>query len=272
MDAGGIDLNDQRYAVVHGDGHGLRPTHASQPGAQHGPPPQRTVEVRAGDGRKRLVRALQDALGTDVDPRAGGHLSIHGQAQRLQLPKLLPGGPRRHQHRVADQHPRGPLVRAEDSHRLSGLDEQRLVGFQGLQAADDSIKTRPVARGFAGTAIHDEFVRLFRDFRIQVIHQHPQCGFLRPAPAAELGAAWRPHPATRHCASPQIGIILGCPPAGSRIPRTRRSLLGLQPTGRIRETPRKVSGYIPTPTEAAPIGKPGKKFRDKSRSARPVLP
>ena len=43
--------------------------------------------------RRSLVGALQDALGADVDPRAGGHLAVHGQAELLEPAELRPGGP-----------------------------------------------------------------------------------------------------------------------------------------------------------------------------------
>ena len=68
MDAGGIYLDNQPHPVVHRDGHRLGTAHAAQPGAEHGPPSQGAVKVRAGDGCKRLVGTLQDALAADIDP------------------------------------------------------------------------------------------------------------------------------------------------------------------------------------------------------------
>src|ERR1700693_668027 len=49
---------------------------------------------------ERLVRPLQDPLGADVDPRAGGHLAEHRQALRLEPPELLPRPPLRHEQRI----------------------------------------------------------------------------------------------------------------------------------------------------------------------------
>ena len=89
-------------------------------------------------------------------------------------------------------------MRAEDSHRLPGLDEQGLVGLQGLQSVDDGIKTGPVARGFAGSAVDDELVGLLRHLRIEVIHEHPQRGFLRPAPTRNLRSPRCANSTTRH--------------------------------------------------------------------------
>ena len=41
--------------------------------------------------------ALEDALGADVDPRAGRHLAVHHQALTLKLVKVLPGRPAPHE-------------------------------------------------------------------------------------------------------------------------------------------------------------------------------
>src|SRR6185369_7669104 len=49
----------------------------------------------------------------------------------------------------------------------------------------------------AGAAVDDEVVRPLRDLRVEVVHQHPQHGLLRPALAAELQPARR---ADRACA------------------------------------------------------------------------
>ena len=49
-------------------------------------------------------------------------------------------------------------------------------------------------------AVHDQIVGPLGDVRIEIVHQHPQRGFLRPALAGQRGAArganeceWRRH-------------------------------------------------------------------------------
>ena len=80
---------------------------------------ERAAEPLVGDGGERLEGALQDALGADVDPRAGGHLAVHRQAEVLEPPELLPVGPVADQVGVGDQHARRPLVGAHDADRLA---------------------------------------------------------------------------------------------------------------------------------------------------------
>ena len=91
---------------------------------------ERAVEALGRDGGERLVGALQDALGADVDPRAGGHLAVHRQAELLEAAELLPVGPVADQVGVGDQHARRPLVRAHHADRSPALHEQRLVQLE----------------------------------------------------------------------------------------------------------------------------------------------
>ena len=69
-------------------------------------PGERAAEALRRALGERLVRALQDALGPDVDPRARGHLPVHREPGRLELAERVPVRPLRHEHRVRDQHPR----------------------------------------------------------------------------------------------------------------------------------------------------------------------
>ena len=143
--------------------------------------------------RKRLEGPLNDALRTDVDPRAGGHLPVHDQAQLLQLVELLPVRPVAHQIGVADQHPRRVLVGLEDAHRLARLHQQRLVVFQRLQRVDDGVVALPIARGASGAAVNHEVLRTLGHVGIEIVHEHAHGGFLSPTFAGELVAARRPH-------------------------------------------------------------------------------
>ena len=99
--------------------------------------------------REGLERALHDALRADVDPRAGGHLAVHHQAQRFQPAEFVPVGPAPHQVGIGDQHARRLVVRAKHAHRLARLDQQRLVVFEPAQRRDDRVIALPVARGLA---------------------------------------------------------------------------------------------------------------------------
>ena len=114
-----VDLDGQAHAVVHRHGQRLRAAHAAEAGGQRDRPAERAAEVLAGRLGERLVRALQDALRADVDPRSGGHLAVHHQARPLELAEVLPGRPLADEVRVGDEDARRPGVRAQDADRLA---------------------------------------------------------------------------------------------------------------------------------------------------------
>ncbi len=133
----------RQVPLVHGDGERLRAAHAAEAGGDHEAAGERAAEVLAGALGEGLVGALEDALGADVDPRAGGHLAVHGQPQPLQAAELVRGGPVRHEQRVGDQHARRVGVGAEHRHRLARLHEQRLVVAPAAAASPRSPRSTP---------------------------------------------------------------------------------------------------------------------------------
>ena len=122
---GRIAFDDERDTAVHRHRQWLRATHPPSP-AVKAMVPARVPRALRRYGGERLVRALQD-LRADVDPRAGGHLPVHRQAQRLQSPELLPCRP------VADQVELAMSTRGAHScvrktpHRAPALNEQGLL-------------------------------------------------------------------------------------------------------------------------------------------------
>src|SRR5438874_8398456 len=92
---------------------------------------------------------------------------------------------------IRDQDPRGFVMGAKFSDRFAGLDKKRLVVFKPAQRTDDSFKTFPTSRRPSGAAVNDQSVRRFRDFRIEIVHQHAQGRFLVPAFATAFCPAWR---------------------------------------------------------------------------------
>src|SRR5437867_12874750 len=71
--------------------------------------------------------------------------------------------------------------RMKDTDRLSRLDEQRLVIFEILQRAHDRVECFPASRCSAGTAVNDQLPWILCNVFVEVVHQHPHCGFLMPA-------------------------------------------------------------------------------------------
>ena len=222
-----VDLDGEADPVVHRHRQRLGAAHPAETGGQRHRPAQRPAEVLAGRLGERLVRALQDALRADVDPRPGGHLAVHRQALPLELAEDLPCRPLADEVRVGDQHARRPGMGAHDADRLARLDEQGLVVGEDAQLADDRVEGLPRACRATGPAVHDEMVRILRDLGIEVVHQHPQRRLLRPAAAGQLRAARGAHrPGARRAVSRGHGASPGSVrhrwPAGTRpTPRTR---------------------------------------------------
>ncbi len=200
--AGRIDLDHQRRGTVHGGGQGLGAAHPAQAGRDDQLAREGAAEMTTGNGGQRLVRALDDALTSDIDPASRRHLAEHGQAAVLEVSEVLPCRPCGHEQRVGDEHARRPGMRLEDANGFSGLHEQRFVVFERRQRSHDGVERRPVSRGLARSAVHDQIVRPFCDIGIQIVHQHPERSFLRPALAGQRGAAWRPD---RACCSSHEG-------------------------------------------------------------------
>ena len=165
VDARLVDVDSEDRRVVHRRGERLRAAHAAKSGGEHEPAGERSAELRARDGAERLVRALEDSLRADVDPRAGGHLAVHHQTGALELAEIVPGRPTTNEIAVRDEHARRPRVRAEHADRLPALDEQRLVVLETPQRIDDRVERFPAARRAARAAIDDEIVGSLGDFR-----------------------------------------------------------------------------------------------------------
>ena len=180
-----LALDVQRHGPGERGGQGLRAAHAAEAGGQDpAPAPPSTLsaaEVLAAGFAEGLVRALHDALAADVDPRSGRHLAVHHQALAVEFVEVLPRCPLRHEVRVGDQHARRIGMRLEHADRLARLHQQRLVVIELAQRRQDRVEAGPVARRAADAAVHDETLRVFRDFGIEVVLQHAVGGLGEPA-------------------------------------------------------------------------------------------
>jgi hypothetical protein len=186
-----VDLDGDADAFVHRHRQRLGATHPAKAGRQRHGPAEGPAEVLPGDLGKGLVRTLEDALRPDVDPRPRGHLAVHHQAALLEVAEDLPGRPAADEVRIGDEDPRRPRMGAHDPDRLARLHQQRLVVGEGAQFADDRVERLPRTRGAAGPTVDDEVVRVLGHLGIEVVHEHPERGFLLPATACQLAAARR---------------------------------------------------------------------------------
>ena len=155
------------------------------------PDERRSAEVLARRGGERLIRALEDPLRADVDPRARGHLPEHRQALGLEPPELVPGRPSRHEQRVRDQNPRRVRRRTEDRDGLARLHEQRLVVAQVEQRAHDRLERLVRPGRLAAAAVDHELLRPLRDLAVEVVQEHAERRLGRPRSRVQLRPAWR---------------------------------------------------------------------------------
>ncbi len=189
VDAALAAFDRQHAEARHGGGQRLRAAHAAETGREYPLAGELAVEMLPAHLDEGLVGALHDALAADVDPRAGGHLAVHGETLAVELVEVLPGGPVRHQIGIGDQHARRVRVGREHADRLAGLHQQGLLLGQRFQGLDDAVVAVPVARGTADAAVHDEFGRILGDLGIEIVHQHAQRRFGHPGACAQGIAA-----------------------------------------------------------------------------------
>src|SRR5882724_3627596 len=114
----------------------------------------------ASGGSERLERALHDSLATNVNPRTGGHLSVHDEAHSLEAIEFRVVRPLTDKIGIRDQNARSFFVRPEFSHGLSRLDKERLVVFEIVQGLNDRVEGFPAPGGAPGSAVNHEAIRI----------------------------------------------------------------------------------------------------------------
>jgi hypothetical protein len=75
--------------------------------------------------------------------------------------------------------------------RFARLNEERLVGLELSELANDGVVGLPGAGSAARAAVDDEILGPFRDLGVEVVHQHAHGGLLRPPETGDLGTSWR---------------------------------------------------------------------------------
>ena len=118
-----VDLNAQRRRTGDGSGKGLSTAHTTKAGGKQKTSVERTAKMLSRTFGERLVCTLHDALRADVDPRTGGHLTVHHQPHGIESTELVPRGPFRHEVGVGNDHPWGTGVGLDHAHRFATLNE-----------------------------------------------------------------------------------------------------------------------------------------------------
>ena len=190
LDALRIHLDDQRDALVHRDRERLRAAHAAEAGG-HGEASGERCR-RSGGGRARPASRTCPAecpacrCRSSCRPSSGRTSSGRGPRDRGTFPTSPTSGRgwRWRSARAARgracgrRRPACPTARAASRRRRAACSSR-----------DDRVEGVPAARRAAGAAVDDEIVGAFGDVGIEIVHQHPQRGFLEPSPARQRRAA-----------------------------------------------------------------------------------
>ena len=80
---------------------------------------------------------------------------------------------------------------AEFSNRFTRLHQQCLVVSQLAQGVHDRVEGFPTSGRPPGTTVDDKPIGRFRNFRVEIVHEHAHGGFLMPALATALHASRR---------------------------------------------------------------------------------
>src|SRR4029078_11747716 len=111
-------------------------------------------------------------------------------------------GPLRDDHRGRNEDPWRVLVGRKHCHRLARLDDQCLVGAEGLEGGNDVGQVFLGARCLASTSVDDERVGILGDAGVEVVEEAAEHAFLLPAAAAQGAQAAMPGKSTRKEAPP----------------------------------------------------------------------
>ncbi len=181
VDARFVHLHTEECPAVHGGGERLRTPHPPEPGAEHEPTGQRSAKVLSANRAKGLVRSLEDSLRPDVDPRPGGHLSIHHEAGALELAKMIPGRPAADEVAVGDQDPRRADMRAKHADGLTTLNQERLIAVERPKGRNNGIERRPAPGRAARSTINNQIAGTLCHVRVEIVHKHAKGRFLLPS-------------------------------------------------------------------------------------------
>src|SRR5262249_34890963 len=117
--------------------------------------------------------------------------AVHGELERFKPIELVARCPVRDEVGVCNQNAGRMRERSKHPDRLSRLHEQGLVVREVLQRMNDCVKCIPASRGSARSAIDDQLAWVLCDVFVEIVHQHPHCGFLMPTFAGNGCSSWR---------------------------------------------------------------------------------
>ena len=172
--------------VVHlcDDGHGpgdlrrlaLGAAHAAQTRRHKQPPRQVPVggdpQLQPPGVEQGVEGPVHDALGADIHPAAGRHLSIVCHPQGGGAVEVLLVVKGAHHQAVGDNAPGGQLVAVEQSQRVAGHNHQGLLVRHDLQIFLDEPVLHPVLAHLPRLAIGHQLIGVQGHVKVQVVVDH----------------------------------------------------------------------------------------------------
>ncbi len=115
---------------------------------------------------------MDDALGADVHPAAGGHLAVVDAAQRGQPVEVLRGVEHPDHEAVGDDGARRLGPRRKEPQRVARAHHQGLLVVHDLQVALDEQVLHPVLADLARLAVGHQLVGVEGDVEVEVVVDH----------------------------------------------------------------------------------------------------
>ena len=129
---------------------------------------------------------MDDALGADVHPAAGGHLAVVGNAERGSAVEVLLVIEGTDHQAVGDDDARSHLVGVEEAQRMTGHDDEGLLIGQLLEVLLDQAVLHPVLADLTGLTVGDELIGIQSDIEVEVVVDHDLNGLALDALALVL--------------------------------------------------------------------------------------
>ena len=117
---------------------------------------------------------MDDALRADVHVGAGGHLTVLADTEGVHAFVVIATAVVGDDHAVGHHHPGCAGVGGEQAHGVPAVHDEGLLLRHFAQIAHHEAVLCPVLEDGAVSAVGDEFLRMLRDGRVQVVldHQH----------------------------------------------------------------------------------------------------
>ena len=132
----------------------------------------RNAEFHSSRDEDRVVRAVNDALRTDIHPAACSHLTVVRYTERSGAVEVLHIVEKADHKSVRRDDSRCSFVRFEEAERMSAVENERLFVGHHFEIFFDEAVLHPVLADLARFAVSYEFVRIKRCREVEVVVYH----------------------------------------------------------------------------------------------------